>query len=276
MVCRPGANGLHNGRGRMLLGVSLGHCHCHNCEVRHNVDKSNALLHGAQKRAPRRRNRILEYQLYIRNRIPNLDGLPDPRLFAAHAPLVSLPRSVMRMGCKIVYVCRDPKDVLISHWNFVNKFRARDGLEALSVETAADFFCDGVTLSGPYWDHVLGYWRAHQAHPQKVLFFRYEEMIGDPAAHVRKLAQFVGRPFCMEEEEAGAVEAIVRLCSFEHMTGLDVAKHGVTELVVSMAENSWFFRRGQVGDWGNYLSRETARRIDAITEARFKGSGLRV
>ncbi|XBI97553.1 hypothetical protein VPH35_017895 [Triticum aestivum] len=220
--------------------------------------------------------KLLEYQLYIRNRIPNLDGLPDPRLFAAHAPLVSLPRSVMRMGCKIVYVCRDPKDALISHWNFVNKFRARDGLEALSVETAADFFCDGVTLFGPYWDHVLGYWRAHQVHPQKVLFFRYEEMIGDPAAHVRKLAQFDGRPFCMEEEEAGAVEAIVRLCSFEHMTGLDVAKHGVTELVVSMAENSWFFRRGQVGDWENYLSRETARRIDAITEARFKGSGLRV
>ncbi|EMS59016.1 Sulfotransferase 17 [Triticum urartu] len=120
-----------------------------------------------KKRAPRRRNRILEYQLYIRNRIPNLDGLPDPRLFAAHAPLVSLPRSVMRMGCKIVYVCRDPKDVLISHWNFVNKFRARDGLEALSVETAADFFCDGVTLSGPYWDHVLGYWRAQDAPPQK-------------------------------------------------------------------------------------------------------------
>ena len=131
-------------------------------------------------------------------------------------------------------------------------------------------------MFGPSWDHVLGSWRAHQVHPQKVLFFRYEEMIGDPAAHVRKLAQFVGRPFCMEEEEAGAVEAIVRLCSFEHMTGLDVAKHGVTEPVASMGENSWFSRGGQAGDWENYLSRETARRIDAITEAGFKGSGLRV
>ncbi|VAH49717.1 unnamed protein product [Triticum turgidum subsp. durum] len=129
---------------------------------------------------------------------------------------------------------------------------------------------------GPYWDHALGYWRAHLANPERVLFFRYEEMSRDPAAHVRRLAEFVGRPFSAEEEEDGAVDAVVKLCSFEHMTGLEVTKSGKTELVLGAVENSSFFRRGLVGDWENYLSPETARKIDAITEAKFRGFGLSV
>jgi len=86
----------------------------------------------------------------------------------------------------------------------------------------------------------------------------------------------VGLPFDVEEEEGGVVDAIVRLCSFEHMGGLEVTKSGKTELVIGAVENSSFFRRGGVGDWANHLSPEAARRIDAITEARFKGSGLNV
>jgi hypothetical protein len=48
--------------------------------------------------------KFLEYQLYMRNKIPDLDALPDPRLFATHVPFVSLPRSVAASGSKIVYV----------------------------------------------------------------------------------------------------------------------------------------------------------------------------
>ncbi|KAL6903728.1 hypothetical protein ACP4OV_004541 [Aristida adscensionis] len=226
--------------------------------------------------------RFFEYQLYTRDRVPRLDALPDPRLFATHLPFASLPRSAAASGCRIVYVCRDPKDHLVSQWNFANRFMAMDGLEPLSAEGAAELFCAGVSPFGPYWEHVLGYWRAHLAHPERVLFFRYEEMQRDPAAHVRRLAEFVGRPFgagAGEEEEDGggaAVDAIVKLCSFEHMSGLEATKAGKTDLTVGTVDNTAFFRRGVVGDWANHLSPETARRIDAITEAKFKGSGLSI
>ncbi|CAN6240225.1 unnamed protein product [Urochloa humidicola] len=220
--------------------------------------------------------KFFEYQLYTRNKVPDLDKLPDPRLFATHLPFVSLPRTIAASGCKIVYVCRDPKDHLISQWDFVNKFMVMNQLEPVSVETAVELFCSGLSPFGPYWDHVLGYWRAHLARPQQVLFFRYEEMQKDPAAHVRRLAEFVGQPFDAGEEEDGVVDAIVRLCSFEHMSGLEVTKSGKTDLVIGTVENSSFFRRGVVGDWANHLSPETARRIDAITVAKFKGSGLSI
>ncbi|KAL6651077.1 hypothetical protein ACP70R_010002 [Stipagrostis hirtigluma subsp. patula] len=198
--------------------------------------------------------KFFEYQLYTRNRVPNLDELPDPRLFATHVPFVSLPRIVAASGCKIVYVCRDPKDHLVSQWDFANKFRVMDGLEPLPAEAAAELFCDGLSPFGPYW---------------------YEEMQRDPAAHVRRLAEFVGIPFGDGEEDR-AVDAIVRLCSFEHMSGLQATNAGKADLMVGTVENSSFFRRGVVGDWANHLSPETARRIDAITETKFKNSGLSV
>ncbi|CAN6235693.1 unnamed protein product [Urochloa humidicola] len=221
---------------------------------------------------------FFELGLYTKNRIPNLDTLPDPRLFATHVPFMALPRTIMTTSCKIVYICRDPKDTLISTWHFLNKFRAKAGLDPLTVERAAEMFCDGLSPFGPYWDHVLGYWRAHLAHPEKVLFFRYEEMQRDPEVHVRRLAEFVGLPFGAGEEEDGVVAAIVRLCSFKHMSELKATKDGSIENVLGPGtiNNSVFYRRGVVGDWRNHLSLETARRIDAITQARFQSSGLNV
>ncbi|OEL17639.1 hypothetical protein BAE44_0021342 [Dichanthelium oligosanthes] len=132
---------------------------------------------------------------------------------------MALPRYIVTAParCKIVYVCRDPNDTLVSFCDFRNKqLRARQGQEPLDVEAANDFFIDDVSPFGPYWDHVL----AHLACLDRVLFFRYEEMWRDPAAHVRRLVEFVGLPFgAGEEEDYAAVDTVVRLCSFERMSG---------------------------------------------------------
>ncbi|KAJ1271950.1 hypothetical protein BS78_06G165500 [Paspalum vaginatum] len=240
----------------------------------HPVDDADG--HPFNSVGPHECIKFLEYQIYSGGKIPDLDKLPDPRLFATHVPFVALPRTIMTASCKIVYVCRDPKDTVISWWHFINKFRARAGMDPLSAESAAELFCDGMSGFGPYWDHVLGYWRAYLAHPEQVLFFRYEEMQRDPAAHVRRLAEFVGLPFGAGREEDAVVDAIVSLCSFKHMSGLKATKGGMTDTSSGALENNSFFRRGMVGDWANHLTPETARRIDGITKAKFKGSGLSV
>ncbi|BAF20032.1 Os06g0626600 [Oryza sativa Japonica Group] len=222
--------------------------------------------------------KFLEYHLYRADEAPDLDALPDPRLFATHAPFDLLPRAVVAAappsGCKVVYVCRDPKDTLVSLLQFVNEYKSRNGRELVAVDAAVGFFCDGVSPFGPYWEHVLGYWRAHRERPERVLFLRYEEMKRDPAGHVRRLAEFAGVPFTSPEEDGGAVDAIVRLCSFDNMVGLEATKGGRTQLTTTTVPNSAFFRRGEVGDWANHLSPEMAQRIDAITEAKFAGFGL--
>ncbi|GAA0186248.1 transferase [Lithospermum erythrorhizon] len=107
----------------------------------------------------------------------------------------------------------------------------------------------------------------------KVLFMTYEELQWEPSVLVRRLADFLGYSISAEEEDAGMVEAIVKLCSFQSLTSLEVHSSASTKLITRV-ENKVLFRKGGVGDWKNDLSVEMATQIDMITEQKFQGSGL--
>ncbi|KAF8664170.1 hypothetical protein HU200_054918 [Digitaria exilis] len=170
-----------------------------------------------------------------------MDALPSPRIMNTHMHHALLPASISdNPDCKIIYICREPKDMLVSLWQFTRKFDANLAFSDV----------------GPIWDHVLGYWNASKKSPETVLFLKYEETLRDPVESVKKLARFVGQPLSPAEEEAGVAEDIVRICSFDKLKGLEVNK------------------RGEPGDWANHMTPEMARRLDAIMENKLQGSGL--
>jgi hypothetical protein len=156
--------------------------------------------------------------------------------------------------------------MLVSLWHFTRRIRPN-----LTFSDVFEHACEGVSLSGPIWDHVLGYWNASKESPERVLFLRYEEILRDPVGNVKKLARFVGQPFSPVEEDAGVAEDIVRLCSFDKMKGLEVNKLADSH---ALFPNSFYFRRGEAGDWANHMTPEMARRLDAIMEEKLRGSGL--
>ncbi|KAL3746933.1 hypothetical protein ACJRO7_015811 [Eucalyptus globulus] len=109
--------------------------------------------------------------------------------------------------------------------------------------------------------------------PEKVLFMMYEQMKVDPHVHVRRLADFLGCPFSKEELRDGTLEGILKICSFDNMSALEVNKCGK---LWTGAETKWFFRRGEVGDWVNCMSSEMGERIDGVMEEKLHGSGLKL
>ncbi|KAB1214326.1 Cytosolic sulfotransferase 6 [Morella rubra] len=139
---------------------------------------------------------------------------------------------------------------------------------------------------GPFWDHVLSYWKESLEKPQKGIFFlKYEEMKEQPTIHLKQLAEFLGCSFSPEEEAKGIVNDIINLCSFNNLSNLEVNKKesknvnnlGVNEKGSTLQfsiENASFFRRGKVGDWKNYLTAQMAEKCDRITEERFHSVGL--
>jgi estrone sulfotransferase len=202
-----------------------------------------------------------------------VEALPSPRLLTTHIPLSLFPKSIADWGCRVVYMCREPKDAFISRWHFENKvFRERD----IDLETTFSLFSEGFSAYGPFLDHCLEYWKESLTRPDKVLFLKYEDVRFDPLKYVIKLATFLGVPFSTEEEEEGIPEAIVRLCSFEKLSSLqanqtgEIARRGNTVVL----EKSAFFRKGKVGDWANHISEDMARKFDSIVEDKLKGSGL--
>jgi hypothetical protein len=201
-----------------------------------------------------------------------LDALPSPRLMNTHLPYTLLPDRVTDAagGCRVVYVCRDPKDMVVSLWHFL-----RRADPDLSFAETFESVCDGTVAAGPVWDHVLSYWRASVARPDRVLFLKYEDLLRDTGANVRRLAEFMGRPFTAAEEAAGDVAAVVELCSFDGMKGLEVNKagSGTAGRYRAMPRDA-FFRKGVAGDWANHMTPEMAARLDAIVREKLQGTGL--
>ncbi|CAN7052854.1 hypothetical protein BRARA_G02189 [Brassica rapa] len=207
---------------------------------------------------------------------PHNDVLKDKgnTLFSTHMPHELLPDSVVKTGCKMVYIWKDPKDTFISLWHFFQKKRSDSG-PLNGLEESFDMFCNGLSVYGPYLDHVLAYWKAHQESPDQILFLKYETLTADPLPHVKRLAEFMGYGFTAEEEKNGVVEKVVNLCSFETLKNLEANKGDKErEDHPSPYTNDTYFRKGKTGDWKNYLTPDMAARMDGLMEEKFMGTGL--
>ncbi|MCL7041677.1 hypothetical protein MKW94_005832 [Papaver nudicaule] len=214
--------------------------------------------------------------LYSKDQNPDLTCFSvNNRLLSTHFPLEGLLECIKDSKCKLIYICRDPKDAVISFWHFMAKHSPKN-FGTSSLEVLFERFCDGVVGYGPFWDHVLGYWKMSLQFPQKVLFLRYEELKNEPNHHLIKLAQFLGYPFSAEEVNEGVVEGLIKLCSFDHLSNLEVNRNGKITIRKGEIECSAFFRRGEVGDHVNYLTPAMVERLDKITQEKFLDYGLQI
>ena len=85
-------------------------------------------------------------------------------------------------------------------------------------------------------EHVFG-WTSLKHCPLLVL--RYEDLLADPAAGVRRIATFLDKPLSTEQ-----VDAIVAATSFQELQGQEKAR-GFKESV----RPDGFFRVGTAGQW---------------------------
>ncbi|XP_071742568.1 flavonol sulfotransferase-like [Rutidosis leptorrhynchoides] len=185
-------------------------------------------------------------------------------LISTHLPYTSLPKSIITSNCRIVYICRNPKDVFVSFWHFVNKTKG-DNSPPLDLEASFESFRSGASPMGPCWDHVIGYRKASLERPDKVLFLIYEDLKKDPKEEVKKLAKFMGYPFNEDEEGDKEIEEIIRLCSFEQLRKVSKENRPGAGATPKVIPDDAFFRKGEAGDSVNHLTMEMIQILDKIT-----------
>ncbi|TYG70471.1 hypothetical protein ES288_D05G316500v1 [Gossypium darwinii] len=207
---------------------------------------------------------------------PNLDlsKIPSPRVFSTHLPYSMLADSIKRSNCRIVYITRNPFDIVVSLWHFV---RGVHNLPDWPLEDCFEMFCRGEESYGPFWDHALGYWNMSVEKPSNILFMRYEELKEDSVAQTKRLAEFLRFPFSLEEEKIGVVNQIIDFCSFNNLKDLEVNKTGkmprsiIPSLIPS---HKLFFRSGKVGDYINHLSPTAVERLSNVLKEKLSESSL--
>lgn len=189
----------------------------------------------------------------------------QPRIFGTHIPYSALPQSIHDAGCRIVYVCRNPKDILVSWFIFANKLSDMPRGQ-VTLEQMFDVYSKGLMPYGPYWDHVKEHHKLSCEHPTRILFLTYENMKLDTPNTLKRVAEFLGCPFTKDEEARGIVEEIMTLCGLETLK--EVNQHGNYRDGVP---NESFFREGKVGGWTKYLTTEMSKILDDITKEKFQG-----
>lgn len=164
-----------------------------------------------------------------------------PWIFKTHARYRDVPT-----GCgRYIYVIRDGRDVVVS---FYHHFR-RNGYNGTFPEFFKEFI-QGTLRFGTWFDHVND-WVRNPAH-LKILYLRFEDMIADLPAAIRKIANF-----CAVQIDENEMPRITRNCSFDfmrtHEAKLDVNTRRRREIE---PENDHFVRKGRVGEWAYYFNQE--------------------
>jgi hypothetical protein len=115
--------------------------------------------------------------------VRELSQLPRPRILKSHQYFD--PRYP-----KIIYIVRDPRDVVLSQYHFQIKRRVLN--ENYSLERFVTDFIAGITTPYGSWGENAGSWLATRHDKSGLLLVRYEDLITDAIHEMERIAVFLG------------------------------------------------------------------------------------
>ncbi len=181
----------------------------------------------------------------------------QPRAFKSHLSWDLVPK-----GARYIYVVRDPKDVLVSMYHFLEGWFFESGAITIAEFARAQFLAP--KRPHTYWAHVRSWW-PHR-HDPEVLFLCYENMKQDLPGTVRRIAAFIE---CALDNEL--FEIVVRQASLDFM---QAHKHHFDDHLIREARDvvcglppggdSSKVRTGNVGDHTRELPEDIVMELDRI------------
>lgn len=89
----------------------------------------------------------------------------------------------------VIYVVRDPRDVVLSQYRFFLKRGAID--DGYALDRFVNRFMTGDLNSYGSWGENVGSWLATRQANKRFLLLRYEDMLGETARELTKVAEFL-------------------------------------------------------------------------------------
>ncbi|XP_068220087.1 luciferin sulfotransferase-like [Palaemon carinicauda] len=191
------------------------------------------------------------------------DNFPSPRTIKTHMPFSLLPPKLVDT-CKVIYVTRDPRDVVVSYYHH-HRMWATHGYSG-DFKKFFDFFINEQVMWSPFWSHVREAWE--KRHHSNLLIVTYEQLKADLPSVIKKVANFLGKNVTPEDIE--------KLSSHLH---IDTMKNNMAVNCLHEAEfglldtkEGGFIRQGKSGGWRSYFDAEMIEKFDKWTKE--KGQGL--
>lgn len=192
---------------------------------------------------------------------------PSPRVLMTHLGPSYLSEETWKRRIPIVFVFRDPRDVVISEFNFLRKFQGADG-QPLMTEDSFDEFLEGFISGnvgyGNWCDHALAY-EKKATEGENILFVTYEDMKKDLTTVIKSIASHIGH----EINDEVLLKVVAN-------SGVEAMKRNYQEASKSQEnENvhlSNFINKGVAGKWKTDFSEDKFKKLNDTFKERVKDS----
>ncbi|XP_072471973.1 sulfotransferase 2A1-like [Notamacropus eugenii] len=186
----------------------------------------------------------------------------DPRLLTSHLPICLFPKSYFSSKAKIIYVARNPRDVLISAYYFGNQISQFQ--PCLDFEHFFESFVQGNVVFGSWFDHVRGW--LSMKNSEKFLLLTYEELHQDLKTSVDKICQFLGMELSEEE-----ISSVIQNASFQAMKNHILENNEAIPIENVEPFKIMIMRKGICGDWKNYFTVTQMETFNQLYQEKMKG-----
>ncbi len=178
----------------------------------------------------------------LESRIPEIYHVTDRSLRAFPRP-----RIIKSHECfdprykKVIYIVRDPRDVLISYYEFQLKRRVISDTCSLEEFLPRFMKSEIEPKTGSWRDHVVS-WAATRGGQKNFLLLRYEDMLADTQKETTKIASFLGLDSAPER-----IARAVALSSADRMRKLEKEQSHQWKATRKTRQDKPFIRKAAAG-----------------------------
>ncbi|XP_012508936.1 PREDICTED: bile salt sulfotransferase [Propithecus coquereli] len=183
-----------------------------------------------------------------------LNKKAGPRFLNSHLPVHLFPKSIFSSKAKVIYLIRNPKDIIVSGYFFWNSVHLAK--KPKSIEQYLQWFVEGNVIYGSWFDHVHGWVSMRER--GNFLMLSYEELKWDTERTIEKICQFLGKK--MEPEE---LNSVIKNSSFQVMKENKMSNFSLLSDTYIVHKEP-LMRKGVTGDWKNYFSVAQAEAFDKL------------
>ncbi|XP_021360707.1 sulfotransferase 1C3-like [Mizuhopecten yessoensis] len=181
-----------------------------------------------------------------------IEHMEAPRTFLTHFTFPFIPTEAKKGIPKIIFVSRNPKDVLVSYYHFL------DNMVQTDFEGDFNFFMkfflsEEFFVSGGSWFTYMKEWEdGRKLYPDmRILSIRYEDFKKDTINFLVKLADFLE-----VKRDNAFLKEVEKNITFEHLKEDHTKVAGESERwsVVNKQGRVPIYRKGKIGDWKNMFT----------------------
>ena len=174
--------------------------------------------------------------------IPSVDGktkrffdaMKSPRVIKSHFSFIPAYK-------RVIYVVRDPRDVIMSQYHYQIK---RGVLEQdAPLDDFVSRFIKGEVCPYGSWGENVGSWTATRRDDPNFLLLRYEDMLANVSAGAARISNFLGLP-----SDSNRIALAVERSSVDNMRKVEKSEGKKWESTKGTRQDISFFRSAKSGE----------------------------